>query len=222
MGIINMGAPENHVRFIKNKMGLNTFIEGGTYTGGTALLMSDFFDKVYTIEKSDEMYEIARKNISARQNISLLKGDTREHLGKILAENDNLLFWLDAHWSGGLTYGENDECPLLQELEIIFSHQKNFSILIDDARLFLAPPPEPHKHYNWPSFKEIITALPQGIDIIVFEDVIYLVPESISDEFKIYIQKEITQKWKEYHEDKKGSISKGIRLAIKGLFHGKL
>lgn len=217
-----MGVPENHARFLKKKMGLDTFVEGGTYTGGTALLMSDSFQKVYTIEKSDEMYEIARKNIDAKQNITLLKGDTREHLGKILAENDNLLFWLDAHWSGGLTYGENDECPLIQELEIIFSKQKSFAILIDDARQFLAPPPIPHKHYNWPSLKEIINILPQEIDITVFEDVIYLIPDSISNEFKLYIQKEITRKWHEYHASKKGSISKGLRLAIKGLFNGKL
>jgi len=222
MGIVNLGAPENHVRFLKNKMDLDTFVEGGTYTGGTALLMSDFFHKVYTIEKSDDMYEIANKNIDARHNITLLKGDTREHLEKIVSENNNLLFWLDAHWSCGLTYGENDECPLIQELEIIFAQQKNFAILIDDARQFLAPPPEPHKYYNWPSLKEIINVLPQGFSITVFEDVIYLVPESISDEFKTHIQNAVTKNWKEYNENKKGSISKGIRLAIKGLFNGKL
>jgi hypothetical protein len=73
----------------------------------------------------------------------LIYGDSREELGPIIEREDNILFWLDAHWSGGETYGESDQCPLIKELEVIFrySKEKNFAILIDDVRLFLAPPP---------------------------------------------------------------------------------
>ena len=73
-------------------------------------------------KKSDIMFEIAKENLKDTNNITLLKGDTREHLDSIIANNENILFWLDAHWSGGDTYGEEDECPLIDELRIIFKY----------------------------------------------------------------------------------------------------
>jgi len=145
MGIVNFGIPEQETRWLKEKMNLTTVVEGGTYQGGIAKKLSKEFQKVYTIEKSDVMYEEAKGNIGGIPNITQLRGDTREHLPKIAKVNDNIIFWLDAHWSGGDTYGQQDECPLLQELNTIFnSEMRNYAILIDDARLFLAPPPLPH------------------------------------------------------------------------------
>jgi len=88
------------------------------------------------------------------------------------------LFWLDAHWSGGDTYGENDECPLMDELKIIFQYRKNYVILIDDARLFMAPPPKPHKIENWPSIKEIVNILPYEWDLIIYN--LYICFQTIS------------------------------------------
>jgi hypothetical protein len=47
------------------------------------------------------------------------------------------LFWLDAHYSAGITAKGEEETPIQQELEIISKHScKNHIILIDDARLF--------------------------------------------------------------------------------------
>lgn len=136
--------------------------------------MSHKFKKVYTIEKSDIMYQKAQENINNITNVILLKGDSREHLPNILDKNENILFWLDAHWSGGDTHGKDDECPLMEELKIIFSYSKNYVIFIDDARLFLAPPPYPHNFRNWPSIKEIVNLIPYGKEITIFEDVIYI------------------------------------------------
>ena len=40
--------------------------------------------------------------------------------------------------------------PLLSELNIIFEKSKsNHAILIDDARLFMAPPPKPYVMSNY-------------------------------------------------------------------------
>ena len=163
MGIVNLGIPKKETEYIKNSMKLDVFVEGGTYVGSTARSMSERFRKVYTIEKSDAMFSIAKENLKDISNITMLKGDTREHLQDILNNNDNILFWLDAHWSGGDTYGKEDECPLIKELEIIFNYpDKNQVILIDDARLFLAPPPRPHSFKNWQSVKDIFNILPKA------------------------------------------------------------
>lgn len=194
MGQVNFGVPADEVMFLQNKLNLQVFVEGGTYKGWTAKNMSKQFQKVYTIEKSDVMFNIAKKNLEEVENVTMYQGDTREYLHHILKENDNILFWLDAHWSGGETYGEEDECPLIKELEIIFEHQKNQVILIDDARLFLAPPPSPHDYKNWPSMHAISKAIPESWDLIEYEDVIYIFPEKINDDFKLFIQKIVTGK----------------------------
>lgn len=197
MGLINFGVPEKETEFLRTSMGLDVFVEGGTYKGGTAKNMSDKFRKVYTIEKSDVMFNEARQNLKDISNITMLNGDTREHLKSLLENNDNILFWLDAHWSGGDTYGEEDECPLIEELEIIFDYPKNYVILIDDARLFLAPPPYPHNFRNWQSMKDIFNTIPKNWSFIEYEDVIYLYPLKIEEKLKEFIQKDLTQKIKQ-------------------------
>jgi hypothetical protein len=193
MGSINFGVPEEETEFLKHIMKLDVFVEGGTYKGDTAKSMGEKFKKIYTIEKSDVMFEIAKENLKDAINITLLKGDTREHLDSIMENNENILFWLDAHWSGGDTYGEEDECPLIEELEIIFKYNKNFVVLIDDARLFLAPPPYPHNFKNWQSLTDILKAIPESWELIEFKDVIYLFPKKINNEFKSFLQKIITK-----------------------------
>jgi hypothetical protein len=189
------GIPEKQVNYLQKNMNLELFIEGGTYQGNSAKQMGLKFNKVFTIEKSQQMYDIAKQNLSAIKNVHLLQGDTRDFLNELLNEHDNILFWLDAHWSGGFTYGENDECPLLEELKIIFDHKKNYAILIDDARLFLAPPPSPHKLSAWPSLADIVRGLPNDWDMIVFEDVIYLLPQKQFTDFRCFLQNTITEQW---------------------------
>ena len=138
MGIINFGLPIKIAAQLKDLLELNTFFEGGTYMGKTALAMSSLFGKVLTVEKSPILYEKASRKLFKVSNIELLKADTRDILSSYLETGFPTLFWL-IHWSGGDTYGADDECPLLSELNIIFEKSKsNHAILIDDARLFMA------------------------------------------------------------------------------------
>ena len=222
MGLINFGVPEEEVEFLKNIMKLDVFVEGGTYKGGTAKSMGKKFRKIFTVEKSDIMFEIAKENLKDTNNITLLKGDTREHLDSIIGNNENILFWLDAHWSGGDTYGEEDECPLIEELDIIFKYNKNYVILIDDARLFLAPPPYPHNFNNWQSLTDIMKAIPESWELIEFEDVIYLFPKEINKEFRSFLQNIVTNRWEQYGNNNRATILKGIKIALQGLFKGKI
>lgn len=191
MGVINFGIPQAEAVYLKNKLGLSFAIEGGTFLGGTARFLAAEFDSVYTIEKSDVMYAEAKRNLLGVANVDLLQGDTREHLEAISAVKDNCLFWLDSHWSGGDTYGEGDECPLLEELKVLFaSPMQNYAILIDDARLFLAPPPKPHDFEAWPGLRELFNVIPTEFDFIVHDDVIFLTPKRI--DFPRYLQSVIT------------------------------
>lgn len=220
MGIVNFGIPEKEAKWLKERLKLTTAVEGGTYLGGTALRLSELFQTVYTIEKSDVMIEMARNNTEKKSNITLLRGDTRDHLQLLVSDIDNVLFWLDAHWSGGETYGEQDECPLLKELDVIFnSPMKNYAILIDDARLFLAPPPLPHLVENWPSIKLIADIIPTGFDMLVHEDVIYIVTAEI--ETPLYLQGKTTSNWLKYAEVSYPTFKnylKGLIMSVRAKF----
>ena len=120
---------------VRVEFDLDVFIEGGTYYGSTALWASDHFDKVVTVELSPALHEIAKAKIN-RQNILFLQGDTREVFKSISPSLVcRAIFWLDSHWSGGETAGEDSECPLLDELSILLDHDCIQLMLIDDARL---------------------------------------------------------------------------------------
>ena len=95
------------------------------------------------------------------------------------------MFWLDGHWSGGMTAGSDDECPLLDELETI-KHRHNDIIMMDDACLFLAAPPAGFDPDQWPSVFDIAKALGDCVSqyaVEIFHDTIFLGPKSpkISD-----------------------------------------
>lgn len=183
-----MGIPRENVEFIAKNLSLTNFVEGGTYKGKTARYASKVFKNVSTIEMSEIMFAEASNNLKDLQNVTVLKGDTRDHIKKLAVELDNTLYWLDSHWSGGNTYGESDECPLLEELNIIFKNQHNFAVLIDDARLFMSPPPLPHKIENWPTLREITDIIPNGYEIFIYEDVIYVMPITTAKVFQKFIQ----------------------------------
>src|SRR5262249_37301762 len=55
--------------------------------------------------------------------------------------------------------GAQNECPLLAELDAIGTLNSESAILIDDARLFLAPPPPPHDAEQWPLIDEVVLRL---------------------------------------------------------------
>jgi hypothetical protein len=203
MGLVRFGVPEEDVNWLKERLALDTFVEGGTFKGGTASKMARLFDKVLTIEKSEAMYSEARQRLYSVANVVQFLGDTRDHLADIVRKSDNVLFWLDAHWSGGKTYGEGDECPLLEELQIIFeSSMSNFVVLIDDARLFLAPPPSPHNVESWPTIDEVCGCVPRGFEVLVYDDVLYLVPARL--EMRRYLQHKTTSDWKRRQVDGSG------------------
>ncbi|OOG24427.1 hypothetical protein B1C78_08810 [Thioalkalivibrio denitrificans] len=140
------------------------------------------------------MYEESMRNLAGIANVQMLLGDTRTNLRTILQSEDEILFWLDAHWSGGETYGEQDECPIIEELELILSSNlSKFAIMIDDARLFMAPPPAPHNYEVWPSLTDIMAVLPKNFDMIIWNDVIFLTPKELI--FRKHMQTRATYEW---------------------------
>lgn len=108
-----------------------------------------------------------------------LHGHSPELLAELRPSLPPSIFWLDAHYSGGPTAGFLNECPVLEEIEAIATDLDHHFVLIDDARLFINPPPPPHRASDWPPLSQIVAALctQHPMSITLFEDVILAVPE---------------------------------------------
>jgi len=96
---------------LKNKYGIKTAIETGTYHGMTTAWLSKNFDKVHTTEVNKTYYAEAVKNLVGLNNISMNLSDSTQALPNILKQCDNnTIVFLDAHWYKN---------PVLKELEMI-------------------------------------------------------------------------------------------------------
>jgi hypothetical protein len=204
MGIVRMGVPKEFVLELKNHFNIKYFLETGTYLGQTALWAADNFEMVVTIENSELLYDQAIAKHGSIANIKFIYGHTKDILGDLTKDiPESLIFWLDSHWCGGESYGKSDQCPIIDEIGIINQlDSKNF-ILIDDARLFLSPPPLPNDPEQWPSIDKVIQELGKGKYkryIVIFEDVIIAVPEYARDIVSSWCQKENTIAWSSYSE----------------------
>jgi len=151
-----------------------------------------------------------------------LYGDSPEKLKEIISRSSiPSIFWLNAHWSGGQTYGENNECPLTKEIDIINNSQNSHCILIDDARLFLSPPPHPYSAEEWPNITNVLNGLRAKNEknyIVIIEDVIICVPPFAKAIIIDYCQDENTQMWEKFYKDHNVSdIKKGFTLVSKGI-----
>jgi hypothetical protein len=125
-----------------------TFIETGTYLGGTAYRCSKVFDRVYTIELDPELARQAAENLSQRPNVEVIQGDAAIELESVFTGRvvDRAVVFLDGHYSGGTTACGAAAEPALQELEVLGKHSDAIqAIVIDDFRNFGVEPGHPAK-----------------------------------------------------------------------------
>jgi hypothetical protein len=116
---------------------LGTLVETGTYLGDMVWAQRNYFKKIYSIELSEELYKRAVERFRNQPNVELVQGDSSEKISLILSKIDApVLFWLDGHYSGGITAKGEKVCPIYAELTHVFNSPYSHLILIDDARLF--------------------------------------------------------------------------------------
>ena len=120
------------------RFGINTLIETGTFMGDMIDATKQVFDQIYSIELSESLFEKAKERFKNYRHIKLIQGDSGEILPQLLeAITPPCLFWLDGHYSGGITARGSQDTPVLQELSAIFENSNNnHVVLIDDARCF--------------------------------------------------------------------------------------
>lgn len=162
MGAIHFSIDPKLVRAIQTGSGREVFVETGTFEGDAVAAVVDAFPTIHTIELSDAYVRRAGERFAGVSHVHVHHGDSPNVLTALRAElvDTSALYWLDAHWcERQSTAGAAAQCPLLRELEAIGELNDESAILIDDARLFLAPPPEPHDVSAWPTYDELRHAL---------------------------------------------------------------
>mgnify|MGYP001307768361 CR=1 FL=1 len=138
------------------------FIETGTFMGETILHMEQYFLNLYSIELKKEFYENIKKNYKGNK-INFYLGDSSYVLKEILPNITNKsIFFLDGHWSSGITARGLKDTPLYEELISIMSNHTNEAIIIiDDVRLFGKGPNNGESECDWEDIntKKIISIL---------------------------------------------------------------
>jgi hypothetical protein len=114
-------------------------VETGTFLGDMIWFNRAAFQTVYSVELDPSLHERARRRFAEFPHVHLIKGDSGLLLPAILGKIDRpALFWLDAHYSGGITARGQTDTPIMQELGTILNQAiRGDVILIDDARCFV-------------------------------------------------------------------------------------
>jgi hypothetical protein len=115
------------------------FVETGTYIGeGIQFALAAGFSVVRSVELSDELYQKNLRKFAGQNAIRLFHGASDEQLWNMIEDvHEPITFWLDAHFSGGITAKGSENCPILKELRVIQRHPiKTHTIMIDDSRYF--------------------------------------------------------------------------------------
>jgi hypothetical protein len=130
---------QNTILEFQKKSGFDTLVETGTYLGDMVEAQKKFFKKIYSIELSIKLYGMAKTRFKKDTNVEIVQGDSGRMLSTIVAKLDKpAIFWLDGHYSAGITAKGDKDCPIFEELDAIFKGKiKNHVLLIDDARCFV-------------------------------------------------------------------------------------
>ena len=127
------------IKEYKDKYNYNILVETGIYLGDMVEAQKSNFDKLFSIELGADLFKNAKKRFKDDKNVFLELGDSGKVLRKVLQQIDEpAIFWLDGHYSAGITAKGEKECPIFEELDSIFdSKNLNHVLLIDDARCFV-------------------------------------------------------------------------------------
>ncbi len=113
-------------------------VETGTLFGDTVEAMRPVCERVLSIELDAELYRAACRRFAGAPNVEVIAGDCVEELPGILERLERpAAFWLDGHYSGGVTARGGMDDPILISLEQIRRHPiRSHLLFVDDARCF--------------------------------------------------------------------------------------
>ncbi len=183
MGAVDFSIDTRLVASLQRALPISVFVETGTFEGEAIARVRDRFDEIHSIELSDQLYAKAVDRFADDAHVRLYHGDSSHVLESLRPQLEDrpVLYWLDAHWCVADEIASDAPCPLLSELVAMGRLNAGSALLIDDARLFLAAPPDPHESSDWPRFQEVLellVTLSSSHEIMVINDMIVYFPET--------------------------------------------
>lgn len=162
------------LREYARRFGLRILVETGTFYGDTSLTLRNNFKRIVSIELDRALYERAKERLKPYRQITVLQGDSGKVITGVMGEiSEPVLFWLDAHYSGGITARGEVDSPIFDELDVILTHSiKNHVILIDDARVFTGKGGYP----TVPQLREYLLEKRRDLEMEVRHDMIRITP----------------------------------------------
>ena len=125
---------------LRNGIPNAVWVETGTYLGETTQFLSAHSKRVYSIEPEPTLFRNAARRFEKTANVIILKGLSEEVFPQLMPTlSGEINFWLDGHYSSGVTHKGPDDTPINAELENIQKHIAHFSrlaVLIDDVHCF--------------------------------------------------------------------------------------
>jgi hypothetical protein len=158
----------------QKRFGYSIFIETGTYLGDMVEAQKNNFQRIISIELDQHLYQRVKRKFAEDKHITIYQGDSSRVLPQIMsAVKEPAIFWLDGHYSAGITAKGDKETPIYGELEAIFNDSSlPHVLLIDDARLFTGEGDYPKIEY----LSDFIKKRAQSYEILVKDDIIRSLP----------------------------------------------
>ena len=152
---------------IGHRLGCTDIIETGSFLGQSAYIFSGSFDSVHTIEADERLHKASASWIesqtASRSRVHCYCGNSSSILPSLeMIRQNRVLFFLDAHFSTGITSNKYGICPLIDELDSIFSYFDKPVLVIDDLRCMSSP--------GYPSIEDILARIPRGYIIEIMHD----------------------------------------------------
>jgi glycosyltransferase involved in cell wall biosynthesis len=143
-------APSPH--FVKQKVLLRnglpdaTWVETGTYMGDTTTVLSKVAKMVYSIEPEPTLFSKAEEKFRNASNVKIIRGLSEDVFPKLLPTiGGDVCFWLDGHYSAGITFKGPQHTPIIDELAAIgrnIEQMGKIVVMVDDVRCFDPGNPE--------------------------------------------------------------------------------
>jgi hypothetical protein len=122
------------------------WVETGTFMGETTALLAQHSRQVYSIEPEPKLYVRASALFADKKHVEIINGLSETVFPELLPKlHGDVNFWLDGHYSAGITFKGPVDTPIVAELNTIAENLHRFgkvSVLVDDVRCFDPTLPE--------------------------------------------------------------------------------
>lgn len=123
-----------------------TWVETGTFLGETTQVLAQSAKKVFSVEPEPKLFARATKKFAGTPNVAIVNGTSESVFPGLLPTlNGAVNFWLDGHYSAGITFKGAMDTPVMEELATIERHLARLGrvcVLVDDVRCFDPSLPE--------------------------------------------------------------------------------